>query len=104
MAEKNVDQGIRLMWDRLKVRGDGLPGMFVATHLPHTISEFKGLRFKERVTREGVVTWDAFADDPNDCLDAGRYAIMGLQKRSAQTPPFRIQWGTLPVSKGAFVG
>ena len=104
MAEKNVDESFRRLWDLLTVRGDGLPGMFLATHLSHTISEFKGLRFKERVTKEGVVTWDAFADDPDDCIAGGRYADAGLSKRSAQTPPFRIQWGALPVRKGAFVG
>lgn len=68
-AEKNIDRGINTVRERLRLDGDGRPGLLVCSCCEKAVSEF------ESYQEEDV----GGADVEDHFLDALRYAVMGVE-------------------------
>ena len=87
----SVTQGIELVRELLGRRADGARGLFVAPHCHKTIREFNLYRYPgdgDYSARERSGTRHAEIPLPCDdhCMDALRYAVMGLEQPAVVRP------------------
>ena len=73
-ANNTVNTGLQMVKNRLVVQGDGKPRLMVSRSAVHTIAEFESYQWADN--RYGLRDEPVKAND--HCLDALRYAVMGL--------------------------
>jgi phage terminase large subunit len=75
-ARKDVERGIKAVKERLKVRGDGKPRLYIHESCKETIAEFFDYAWEQ--PREGKNEKEVPAKDRDHCMDSVRYIVMQL--------------------------
>jgi phage terminase large subunit len=88
-ASKEVVVGIQKVKARLKVQGDGRPRLYVFNTCKNLIREFTTYRWNE--SREGKEEKEEPMKIDDHTMDALRYMVMALDKRSGKVADFSIE-------------